>query len=410
MRAVRIAVATLAFTSTAAASTELPLRYNARSLAMGGTGVAFVDDASAIAINPARLDWVPNFSAVATMAPFMPRNEVPFSEGTRQKGVRSVVPLFFAGAAGRVLERLTIGGAAYVVAGAGSEYEDIPEYNGLDMLLEVGVIEFAIPVAYRVTNELSVGVALRGAYCFLTTDMPVDIGAGGPLRLEQSLSGFGAPGVMVGLSWHPSKNAAFGATYRSKMTIDLEGEGQATHAFFNTLCPGGTCDAEIESKFATAHVVRFGAAVSFLEQRLTLALDVSHALLSDSYEKLPLAINLVDLPNTQVDPEITLGWRDSQALSFGTEYKITHTLAGRLGYQLTRSGTPNETASPLAPPPGTIHGFHAGAGYSLTDAMRVDLGGAYAFGGADVTRSVNGPKGRYDGDYILLAGSFTYRN
>jgi long-subunit fatty acid transport protein len=398
---VRIAMAALLFAGSASASTELPLRYNARSLAMGGTGVAFVDDASAIAINPARLDAIPNFSATAAMAPFMPRNEVPFSEGTTQVGQRSVVPLFFVGAAGRLTKRLSIGGAVYVVAGAGSEYEDIPEYNGLDMSLEVGVIEAAIPIAYRVTDELSLGVAFRGAYCFLSTDMPININFAGPIRLEQSLSGVGAPGVMVGLDWHPAPNVAFGATYRSKMTIDLEGDGHVTHQFINS-------DAEIESKFATAHVVRFGTAVSFLEKRLLFALDVSHALLSDSYENLPLSIDLVDI-DTHLEPKINLGWRDSQALSFGSEYKVSKSVAARLGYQLTRSGTPNETASPLAPPPGTIHGFHAGAGYSFSDATRVDLGGAYAFGGADVTRSANGPKGRYEGDYILLAGSFTYR-
>lgn len=399
----RVAIAILMFAGSASASTELPLRFNARSLAMGGTGVAYVDDASSIAINPARLDAIPSFSAVATLAPFMPRNEVPFSEGTQQKGQRSVVPLFFLGAGGHLTKQLSIGGAVYVVAGAGAEYGGIPEYDGLAMSLEIGVIEAALPISYAITDDFSIGVALRAAYCFLNTDIPIDIGPGGPLRLEQSLSGVGAPGVMLGLDWHPAKNVAFGATYRSKMTIDLEGDGHATHSFFDS-------DARIQSEFATAHVIRFGTAVSFMNERLLLALDVSHALLSDSYENLPLTIDLEPpFDDTHLEQEIVLGWRDSQALSFGGEYKVSKPVALRLGYQLTRSGTPNETASPLAPPPGTIHGFHGGAGYSFNDAMRIDLGGAYAFGGADVTRSVNGPNGRYDGDYILLAGSFTYR-
>jgi long-subunit fatty acid transport protein len=103
-----------------------------------------------------------------------------------------------------------------------------------------------------------------------------------------------------------------------------------------------------------------------------------------------------------------LGWRDPQAASLGIEYRLSEMWAARTGYELTRSGTPNETASPLAPPPGTIHGFHGGVGLTL-NATRIDLGGAYAFGGADVTRSENGPPRRYDGDYILLAGSVSYR-
>jgi long-subunit fatty acid transport protein len=149
--------------------------------------------------------------------------------------------------------------------------------------------------------------------------------------------------------------------------------------------------------------------VSLFDERLLVALEFSHALLADAHEVLPLSIAFTERPDTHLEQEIVLGWRDSQAASLGLEYDIDERWAARVGYQLTRSGTPNETASPVAPPPGTIHGVHGGAGLKL-GALSIDAGGAYAFGGADVTESENGPPGRYDGDYILIAGSVGYRH
>jgi long-chain fatty acid transport protein len=401
-----VLAAIAAVTLPAGATTELPLRYNARSLAMGGTGVAHVDDASAIAINPAGLDRIENFSATLGATPFLPRTTAPFSATRTQSTETQVVPLFFGGAALRVLDPLTTGVAVYVASGFGGHYEDVPEEGGLDMRLELAVIEVALPVAFRVTDEFAVGAALRFGHMFLDSDLPINIGGagGGRMRLEQNLTAQSFPGVLAGVRYHPSPELGFGLTYRSKMTYELSGDGRATHPFL------GNNPVDIESEFSTAHSFRAGAAWSPMPERLQIALDVAYTLFSDSNEVMPVTVQFRDqFADTRIEEEIQFHWDNSLAVLLGAEYMVTDLVAARGGYHVATMATPEEFADPLYPPPGVIHTLHAGAGLRWTHT-RADLGFAYALGGSDVKGSAETPPGHYSGGYVLLGASFTYRN
>jgi long-chain fatty acid transport protein len=391
------------------ATTEIPLRFGARSLAMGGTGVAYVDDATAAAINPAGLDGIESFSATLTLAPFVPISDVPFERsstdstpGPNQESA-TVVPLFFAGAGVRALDPLVVGGAVYVATGFGASYDDLAQYDGLDMVVELAVIEAALPISFRVTDEFSVGIAPRFAYSFLTADMPERTGATNR-RVEMDLSGVAFPGVLAGVRYAPSEALAFGLTYRSKMAIELEGDGTVTQEFL----PGGKQAVHIDSEWKTPHSFRAGAAWAALPKQLLLALEASYTLYDDAVDVLPLAIEFRDLPNTTIDTEVEFHWQDSLAGYLGAEYFVTEQFAARGGYTLAVSATPEEYAGPLNPPPGLIHTVNLGGGFK-SESIRVDLGGARGFGGADVGQSANGPPGHYGGGYWLFAGSFSYR-
>jgi long-chain fatty acid transport protein len=395
--------ATALVTSVTLGTTELPLRYNARSLAMGGTGVAHVDDASAIAINPAGLDRIESFSATLGVTPFLPRTTAPFSPGRTQSTETQVIPLFFGGAAFRLLDRLTTGAAVYVASGFGGRYEDLPEEGGLDMRLELAVIELAVPVAFRVTDELAIGGSLRFGHMFLDSDMPIDIGgAGGRLRLEQNLTAQSFPGVLAGVRYEPTPELGFGLTYRSKMTYDLSGDGHATHQFL------GRQPVDVESEFSTPHAFRVGAAWSAVPEKLLLALDVAYTLFSDSNEIMPVTIQFRDqFADTRIEEEIPFHWDDSLAVLLGAEYRVTEFIAARGGYHVATMATPDAYADPLYPPPGMVHTVHVGGGLRWTNT-RADLGFAYAFGGADVNESAETAAGRYSGGYALIGASFSY--
>jgi long-chain fatty acid transport protein len=394
----------LGFSRDAAATTELPLRFGARSLAMGGTGVAYVDDPSAIAINPAGLDGIESFGAMLTFTPFLVSSTVPFSPNRLQTTETEFVPLFFVGAGVRVFEPLVLGGAIYVATGFGAHYTNLPEYGGLDMNVDLAVIEAALPVSYRISRQFQVGAALRFAYAFMSTDMPVDVGsAGGPLRLEQDLTGNAFPGFLVGARYQPDPNLSFGVSYRSELTVDLEGDGTATQAFL------GRHPVSIESEWTMPHSFRAGVAWSPLPEELTLALDVSYTLYDGAVEILPMTVTFKDLPDSVVTSEIPFHWKNSLAGHLGAEYAVSEIVALRGGYGLAASATNEAHASPLTPPPGLIHTVHAGVGLNFAP-IAVDLGGARAFGGADVSSSTEGPGGRYSGGYWLFGGSVSYRN
>lgn len=368
---------------------------------MGGTGVAYVDDPSAAAINPAGLDGIDGFAAQLTVTPFFPRTDAPFSAERSQGTETTVVPLFFAGAALRVLEPLTVGAAVYATSGISAKYEDLPEYGGLDMMLEVGVIEAAIPVSYRFSEQLSVGAALRFAHAFIETDMPFDGGAGGPMRIEMDLSGNAFPGVLLGVMYRPSETLALGATYRSKMTIDMEGDGKATHVFL-----AGPLD--VESRWSTAHAFRVGGALWVIPQRLLVSLDVAYTLLDEAVNELPVTLQFREIPDTTIEQEIQLNWQNSLAALVGGEYWVTDRVAARAGYHVARSGTPHRYASPLVPPPGVIQTAHIGGGLRF-EHFRADVGAAYAFAGGGSAEPVDEVAGEYGGDYWLVGASLAYR-
>jgi long-chain fatty acid transport protein len=391
-----------AFARSAGATPELPPRYSARSLGMGGTGIAFVDDATAAVMNPARLDRIERFSGTLTVTPFLPTNDSPFSPDRTQSSDTQVIPLFFLGAGVRVLPPLTIGLGVYPLLGFGAHYKALPEFNGLDMNLDGAILEGALPVAFRISEELSIGAALRLSYTVIDMDMPVVIGgAGGPARVNQTLSGIGFPGVLLGVSYQPHPSVSLGLTYRSKMTATLEGEGTLQHAFL------GEQPIATSSEFSTAHAFALGAAWSPIRDRLLFALDVRFTLLDDAYDTIPLGIDFTELPDTHLDEGVELNWENTLAVMVGAEYFLTHSLAARAGYHITNSGTPADHAGPLYPPPGILQTVHLGAGLRL-ERVRVDLGGGYAFGGRDVDDTVNGVAGHYGGGYVLFGGSFTF--
>ena len=67
----------------------------------------------------------------------------------------------------------------------------------------------------------------------MTTDLPFDPGSG-PMRVEQSMSGFGFPGVSVGANYRPTDQLSLAVNYRSKMTMELSGDGTASSPAFGS--------------------------------------------------------------------------------------------------------------------------------------------------------------------------------
>lgn len=395
----RIASLLLLLPSAAHATPELPTHFDARSLGMGGTGVSYTSTAAAAALNPAGLSQVEALSLTLVVAPFLPRPTAPFADGEPTEGNRSFVPLPFVGGAYRISDDLVLGAALYAASGAGASFDPIPELDDLSLDLTVAVMEAALPVSFEISERLSVGAALRFAFAFVEMDLPAQVAPALPAaRIHTSLSGTGFPGVLVGARYQATDELSLGLAYRSKLTVDLEGDGDITADFF-----GGMQPVDAGTSWSIAHAFRAGADLRL--EPVTLALDVTYTLLDDAIDSLPLRFVLQD--GAEVEPEISLQWENSLAAFLGAEHAVTEYLALRVGYGLMQSGTPEEFADPRMPPPGLIQAFTVGGGYA-TSTMRLDLGAAYVFGGSDVEATPNGASGVYESDFFLLSASATY--
>ena len=338
--------------SSTASATPLPTFYQGRTLGMGGSSLAFSDDATAAAINPANLDAIDEWSATGTFAPMLIANSAPFSPGGHTQGEREVAPLMFVGAGVRIFDKAVTGLAVYAESGAGARYLAVPELGGMDMAFQLAVMEAALPLSYAITDEFSLGLALRMGFATMATDMPFDPGTG-PMRVDESMSGFGFPGVSVGANYRPTDQLSLAVNYRSKMTMEISGDGTASSPAF------GSQTLAVESEWSTPHSFGIGAAYEIVPKRLLVATDLRYALLDDAVDDLNMTIEMQGQA-APIQSALSLQWKDSLVWALGAEYRVTDWMPLRAGYGLTTSATAEDHATALTPAPGLLQSLHAG--------------------------------------------------
>ncbi len=369
-----IAVAAWLGASTAHANPDLPVYYDARSVGMGGAAIAFLGNPTAMLHNPANLSSIERFSINGTITLFQPTNEAPFlipptdpmSAPTTQSfdSEASIFPLPFLGVAGRVHDRVVIGGGAYFVSGVGSEYT-LPALGTLK--LEIAVSELALPVAVQITDELSVGVAVRVGYAMQRTTQPLP--PSGPMmepgEISQKLSGISFPAATLGVTYRPLPELSLALVYRSKMKTNIDG---------NSTING--MDFDSESEWLTAHSLRAGIAGSLLQHRLVLALDGKYTFTGESNERQVIDTNIM---GSTMRTDILLDWENILTGNLGVEFWAHPMFAVRTGYSISQSATPESLPNPFTPSPGLLHAVTGGLGLRL-EHVDVDAAGAVSFG------------------------------
>ena len=354
-----------------------PGAHDARSVAMGGTGVAHVDNASAIFHNPASMDQIKRLSVTLSFSPSFPTATSPFlnfqtGDVTTRTSEAKFVPYFLAAAAYRVLDRVVIGAGAYLNSGFGSSYKNVPEVGGEDIQIVVGTLEFQVPVSVRVTKALSVGVGIRFGYIMQDAELVVPGPGGVPTRLDIDMSGYDGPGLMAGVLYQPNSQLRLGLSYRSKMNLTMDG----TSAFPDA----GNISAESSTSFAIADEIRAGGAYSLLGDRLLLVGEAFVRLHDRAHDE--LVTKTEGQPQDQVTP---LDWRNSFGGRVGIEVLAHDRVPVRVGYAGVNSATPKGTAGNFFPPPGILHAVSFGTGYRHK-TFSVDAAFQWAFGNEKVTQ------------------------
>ncbi len=384
--------------------------YDARSLAMAGSGVAHVDNASAIFHNPAALEQIRKLSVTLAFSPGFPSVTSPFvnrntGEATPRESSSGFVPWFFAGAAYRVLDRLVVGAGVYVNNGFGAEYKNVPELGGENIRILVGTAEVNVPISLRVSDRLSFGFGIRFGYIFQDSRLLVELPPPAPpgaARLDVDMSGIDGPGVMLGAFYRPMSALRLGVSFRTKLSLKMDGTSEVV---------GSGIESDSSSEFSIAHELRLGGAYSILQDRLLLV--------GELYVRMHNEANNELITETPPQPPVVtpLEWRTSVGGRLATEIGILKSVPLRAGYTIVRSGTPKDTAGPFFPPPGLLHAVSVGAGYK-TSKFAIDAGFLWAWGnsvitqddlgGSLVTRN-QGSIGRYKSSLPTFSLSATYQ-
>jgi long-chain fatty acid transport protein len=180
-------------------------------------------------------------------------------------------------------------------------------------------LEIVPSFAWQIFEQLSLGVgvrAVRVAQELKTQAVAVPVGAGTVVDTLDDLNvkGWGV-GAQFGLLYRPKEWISFGANYRSKVTVNLEGD--ATFATF------GATDASFDQVLPTLFTI--GTSVKPIDN-LTVGLQYDF---ERNSEIEPLVVNLTTL---NVSAPFGVKWDDSHTIHLGADYQLLENAAVRVGY------------------------------------------------------------------------------
>ncbi len=345
--------------------------HNARAVAMGGAFTAISNDPSAIYYNGAGLVQLNgiNISLGSTLiAPvFSFRGVTPaVTEYDATKQTYYPTHVF---ATYRYDEDWAFGLGFTSPFGLGSQWD--PNWVGKYLAIETELQVFTIsPVAaYKISDQLSVSAGL--VYSFanvkISQKSPLALSKGSPAPFNQnaytSLDGKdnSAWGYNLGIMYKPSEDLSFGASFHSIVKYKFTGTATTTGpSEFAAMLPNGNVSANLTTPFNLA----VGVAYRVIP-KLLLSFDFQYVGWS-SYDT--LSINFSTPKETISSPRM---YDNSYIVRLGAEYNLMKELDVRAGIYFDKSPVKNEYISPSLPESNRL-GFSVGAGYKLTNKLRID--------------------------------------
>ncbi|MBC7173814.1 MAG: outer membrane protein transport protein [Polyangiaceae bacterium] len=392
-----------------------------RSTAMGNTALAHLETPAAVALNPANLEGTGRFTASLSLPLAIASLRGPVGgEGATRETPALFVPNPSVFVAGRVAPRVVLGGGFYVVSQFGGAYEDVEVLHGdvldepRDMTVAFANLEAAASMSIALHEQLRVGFGLRLPFAVQRASQP-QVMLGQTVVTEQDFRGFGPPAGRIGLTYHPIRELAVAAVYRTRAltrmhgTVEMSGAGLA-FAF----------DADLDWRLPDTFEV--GLTTFLLDEALVLAAEYQLQLWDATHDELAVVVQDPD-PFFQAlaggDRVVApLDWRNTHGVRLGAEYAVTSVVRLRAGFSAMQSASVDRTAQFFTPPPGWLVSEFAGVGFAPGDFL-VDVALGHTHASAVVEPNGQqcqpsdaikvGCPGAYDARAFLVGVSAAYR-
>ena len=389
-RAIGFAMALgVAVSSTTAFANVEPVAYDTRSVALGGTGVSFVQGPSAIAQNPASLEGVERFSFLLSASPVLFTQQAPLQgPGSETESGLGFAPLGALYLAGRIAPRVVFGFGVYTEVAFGSRYSGVVNVDGANPMdndepgegksqdVTAAIVETSFGVSFRILPTLSIGASVRFPFMLLDADLYQNAGTligveSLYTQVNANVRGMGFPTPRVGLHWQPIPELSLGVQYRMYSRIPLSGELEAVD---NALLPD---PLPATTSFNHPNAIQFGLATHLLGDRLMLVLEervqFSGAKRTGN-DNLNITAVTPDILAPVLGDSVVLGiplqWKNVWSTRFGIEGAVSSLIDLRGGATFQNSAVPKEFAFFAIPPAGRQWGAHLGIGFHW---KRVDL-------------------------------------
>ncbi|MET0262117.1 MAG: outer membrane protein transport protein [Rariglobus sp.] len=198
--------------------TRLP-NQNAEATARGNAFVATADNPSAIYYNPAGLTQLPGLQVQAESYIINARYDYRSPAGSNSKAKRdyAIIPQFYTTFTPEN-SPLSYGLGAYAPFGQASEWPDDSGFSTIATRNEITFITIAPTIAWKISDELSIGAGLQVNQ--VETDLRRNV-PGGEFRFEGDDTSFG---YNIGILWKLNERHVFGLNYQSRSTSHFKGD------------------------------------------------------------------------------------------------------------------------------------------------------------------------------------------
>lgn len=348
-----------------------------RQIGMGHTGTALAYDASSIFFNPGSLSFTKTNnitlggslirSRVNYLAPQDPNAPSDYNVSSQSP---LGTPFTFYASFGPKDGDLKFGIGAYTPFGSSVKWAD--DWKGYSVLQELKLQAIFIQptVSYKI-GKLGIGAGF--VYSIGSVDLRKGIGSlAGPdgyssAQLKGNASGIG---FNAGLHFQVDEKLSFGASYRSRVDMKVDG-GDATFKVPASAIAIGKFPAEGKTTFdATLPLpATISVGVGYkVNEDLTLALDYNFVQWS-AYKELKFDYKAP--VNGAMSTASPRNYKDASIIRIGAEYMATKELAIRAGYYFDQSPVTDGYMTPETPD-ANRNCFTLGLGYKFSDSFSAD--------------------------------------
>ena len=231
----------------------------------------------------------------------------------------------------------------------------------------IAVIEFQPSIAYRITDDLSIGIGLMGQYADMEMEQALDVPAAGLPRNDTRMKLEGDTftcGFTAGVTWKALERTTLGLSYRSKMShdFDLDASYKRGYASVYSGVLGGDADLSLDMPQS----VNFGI-VQELTPSWKIMADVAWTDWSVMDEM------KVKFKKNGVESTEVMKWHDSWRFALGTEYKIDEKWTVRAGTAFDERAVTNHYTKTCKLPDSNRYWMSMGCSYQYSEHMRLDL-------------------------------------
>jgi len=359
---------------------------SAAGIAMGGAVVGRTDDASSVQANPANMTDKGGVQTMTGVTAVNPTGTVNTPEGNGKLSNQWFLPPH-AYATWEAIENLWVGAGLYSEFGMGTSYSGdwAGRYNSVETKLTT--VTVSPTVAYKFCDKFSLGAGFRAMYAdffndrFLRTPdrslapLPGQLSDHwGPTMGRTSVSGDGwGFGWLAGAKYEVLDNLDIGVVYRSRVRLDIDGEGwyepraktpTGPYASHIPVAPRSNSE-DGDATVTLPSSATAGINYRMLENKLNLGVAVTWTEWS-TYDALNVnfAKPLIPGVSESIKNHATKDWDDVWRFGFGTSYRLTENLTAMAGYVYDLCPI-NSKHTDFMMPAGNRMIFCVGLGYQL---------------------------------------------